>query len=129
LQNGRLPPGVDPNRMIEIDGRQTRLGGYVGSRQGDSEVSRVLSKGSNPAKDYMVHIDAQGRVVTAQKVSAGDTMYAAAMPTGAMNQAARMAKGRGGGGGGGNVFVMHNYSGEKTQKEVIKKLASARLLG
>ena len=75
----------------------------------------------------MVHIDSSGRVVSAQKVTAGDTMYAATMGGGAMSQATRVA-GRSRG-GGGTTIVQHIYAGDEAARKGFRTLANARALG
>lgn len=123
LRSGQTPSGMDANRMVTINGKSTKLGEFISSSSG-ANADAVKALGA-PAKDYMVHVNSQGKVISAQKVSGGDTMYAATMPTGAITQASR----RSGRGGGGNVFVSHNYSGEKTQRDLLRKLSRAKLLG
>lgn len=120
LRQGRMPSGLDPTKKVK--GRS--IADILMSSGGASAAMGSVLQGGTPAKDYMVHIDSSGRVVSAQKVTAGDTMYAATMDSGAISQAARKA----GRGRGGTTIVQHIYAGDEAARRGFRTLANAKLL-
>lgn len=130
IRAGKRAPGFDPNRIVGAgpDGKGGQRLGDLLLQSGKTGKGAGVLKKSDKAKDYMVHIDSSGRVVSAQKVTAGDTMYAATMGGGAMSQATRVA-GRSRGGGGGTTIVQHIYAGDEAARKGFRTLANARALG